>query len=182
MNFLYFFPFLWVFFALLDPDPDPATQSNADPDPQPPTLCRGLVVSVPGAKDKYSQTCSVLEDLTSESNTWRLMGKVNVIRGNIACLKVLTNEKRGGLKVVSFNRPPFKLFTLRFSNKSVQAHPATGLTLLREPCFYYLPTIIVSQYRHRVETSHIIHLFAKTVPYCTSSPIFLMTARIGSPL
>ncbi len=36
-------------------------------------------------------------------------------------LKVMTNEKRGGLKVVSFERSPFKLFTLRFSNKSVQA-------------------------------------------------------------
>jgi hypothetical protein len=36
-------------------------------------------------------------------------------------LKVLANEKRGGLKVVAFDRPPFKLFTLRFSYKSVQA-------------------------------------------------------------
>ncbi len=36
-------------------------------------------------------------------------------------LKVLTNEKRGGLKVVAFDKPPFKLFTLRFSTKSVQA-------------------------------------------------------------
>jgi hypothetical protein len=36
-------------------------------------------------------------------------------------LKVLTNEKRGGLKVVAFDRFPFKLFTRRFSNKSVQA-------------------------------------------------------------
>jgi hypothetical protein len=36
-------------------------------------------------------------------------------------LKVLTNEKRGGLKVVVFDRSSFKLFTLRFSNKSVQA-------------------------------------------------------------
>jgi hypothetical protein len=33
MKFLYFFLFLWVTFALLDPDP--ATQINADPDPQP---------------------------------------------------------------------------------------------------------------------------------------------------
>ncbi len=31
MNILYFFLFLWVIFALLDPDPDPATQINADP-------------------------------------------------------------------------------------------------------------------------------------------------------
>jgi hypothetical protein len=31
MKILYFFLFLWVIFALLDPDPDPATQINADP-------------------------------------------------------------------------------------------------------------------------------------------------------
>jgi hypothetical protein len=36
-------------------------------------------------------------------------------------LKVLTNEKRGGLKVAEFDRSPFKLFTLKFSNKSVQS-------------------------------------------------------------
>ncbi len=36
-------------------------------------------------------------------------------------LKVLTNEKRGGFKGVAFDRSPFKLFTLRFSNKSVKA-------------------------------------------------------------
>ena len=34
---------------------------------------------------------------------------------------MLTNEKRGGLKVVAFDRSSLKLFTLRFSNKSVQA-------------------------------------------------------------
>ncbi len=37
------------------------------------------------------------------------------------CLKVLTNEKRGGLSVVSFDRSPFKLFSLKFSNRLVQA-------------------------------------------------------------
>ncbi len=31
MKILYFFLFLWVIFALLDPDPDSATQINADP-------------------------------------------------------------------------------------------------------------------------------------------------------
>jgi hypothetical protein len=36
-------------------------------------------------------------------------------------LKALTNEKRGGFKVVAFDKSPFKLFTLRFSTKSVQA-------------------------------------------------------------
>ncbi len=36
-------------------------------------------------------------------------------------LKVLTNEKRGGLTVVSFDRSDIKLFTLKFSNNSVQS-------------------------------------------------------------
>ena len=36
-------------------------------------------------------------------------------------LKVSTNEKRGGLKVVAFDRSHFKLFSLRFSKKSVEA-------------------------------------------------------------
>jgi hypothetical protein len=31
MKILDFLLFLWVIFALLDPDPDPATQINADP-------------------------------------------------------------------------------------------------------------------------------------------------------
>jgi hypothetical protein len=35
LKILYFFLYLWVIFALLDPDTDPATQINADPDPQP---------------------------------------------------------------------------------------------------------------------------------------------------
>ncbi len=34
---------------------------------------------------------------------------------------ILTNEKRGGLKVVAFDKSPFMLFKLRFSNKLVQA-------------------------------------------------------------
>jgi hypothetical protein len=38
----------------------------------------------------------------------------------VADLKVLTNEKRGGLTTVLFDRSPFKLFTLKFSNKSIQ--------------------------------------------------------------
>jgi hypothetical protein len=35
-------------------------------------------------------------------------------------LKVLTNEKRGGLNLVSFDLSRFKLFTLKFSKESVQ--------------------------------------------------------------
>jgi hypothetical protein len=36
-------------------------------------------------------------------------------------LKVFTNEKRGGVRVISFNRPPFKLLSRKFSKESVQA-------------------------------------------------------------
>jgi hypothetical protein len=50
-------------------------------------------------------------------------------------LKVLTNEKRGGLKVVAFDKSPFKLFTLRFSPNLCRPHPVRGLKLLSEPCF-----------------------------------------------
>jgi hypothetical protein len=38
-------------------------------------------------------------------------------------LKVLTNEKRGGLRVISFDRSPFKLFSRKFSKESVHAGP-----------------------------------------------------------
>jgi hypothetical protein len=39
----------------------------------------------------------------------------------VGALKVLTNEKRGGLSGVSFDKSPFKLFSLKFSNRLVQA-------------------------------------------------------------
>jgi hypothetical protein len=41
-------------------------------------------------------------------------------RNNVP-LKVSTNEKRGGLKAVTFDRSLFKVFSLRFSRNSVQA-------------------------------------------------------------
>jgi hypothetical protein len=47
---------------------------------------------------------------------------------------VLTNEKIGVLKVVAFDGSPFKLFSLRFSTKFVQApsceRPKTTLSLI----------------------------------------------------
>ncbi len=42
-------------------------------------------------------------------------------RCNSPSLKVLTNEKRGGLAVVTFDRYRFKLFSRKFSNKFVLA-------------------------------------------------------------
>ncbi len=49
-------------------------------------------------------------------------------------LKVLTNEKRGGLRVISFDRSPFKLFSRKFWKESVQGpscerHKTTQRTL-----------------------------------------------------
>ena len=35
-----------------------------------------------------------------------------------SALKVSTNEKRSGSKVVAFDRSPFKVFSLRFSRNS----------------------------------------------------------------
>ncbi len=44
-----------------------------------------------------------------------------LISWHCPCLKVLANEKRGGLKVVAFDKSPFKLFTLKFSKEFVKA-------------------------------------------------------------
>ncbi len=57
--------------------------------------------------------------------SWEIFGK-NQVQDHARMvphmyLKVLTNEKRGGIKVIAFYRSPFKLFTLRFSKKSVNA-------------------------------------------------------------
>jgi hypothetical protein len=56
-------------------------------------------------------------------------------------LKVLTNEKRGLLRVISFDRSPFKLFSRKFSKESVQApscerHKTTQRTLCKQ---FFIP-------------------------------------------
>ncbi len=61
---------------------------------------------------------SVDDSVVSRLKQDQLITNLFIYQGT---LKVLTNEKRSELNVVSFGRPPFKLFTLRFSNKSVQA-------------------------------------------------------------
>ncbi len=60
-------------------------------------------------------------------------------------LKVLANEKRGVLAVVSFDRSRFKLFSRKFSKNVCWPHPVRGLKLLREPCFCHLKAIITTQ-------------------------------------
>jgi hypothetical protein len=64
-------------------------------------------------------------------------------------LSKVTNEKRGDLTAASFESSPFKLFSLKSANKSVQSsscdcerHKTAQRTL-----FYYLQTLIVSQHR-----------------------------------
>jgi hypothetical protein len=44
-----------------------------------------------------------------------------LVQAYLCFLKELTNEKRGGFSVVSFDRSPFQQFSLKFSNKLVQA-------------------------------------------------------------
>jgi hypothetical protein len=53
----------------------------------------------------------------------------------VVSLKVLTNEKRGELNVVAFDRSPFKLFTLRFSSKSVEAPSSEKLKTTQRTLF-----------------------------------------------
>ncbi len=47
--------------------------------------------------------------------------------GNPSDLKVLTNEKRGGLTVESFDRSRFKLFSRKFSKNWCRLHPVRGI-------------------------------------------------------
>ncbi len=85
-------------------------------------------------------------------------------------LKVLTNEKRGGLNFHSVGL--YLSYSLwNFQTNQFRPQPVRGQKLLREPCFYYLQTIIVFQYRHSVglrHTFHIIHLLETMVLYILS--------------
>ncbi len=63
-------------------------------------------------------------------------------------LKVLTNEKREGLTEVLFNRSRFKLFTLRFSNKSMQAPSCERPKTTQRSLF------LVFEYNNCLQTRH----------------------------
>jgi hypothetical protein len=77
-----------------------------------------------------------------------------------AILKVLTNEKRDGLKVAEFDRSPFKLFTLKFSNKSVQSSSCERLKTAQRIMFllfsnnncYPINAIVSEEYKKIRET------------------------------
>jgi hypothetical protein len=70
------------------------------------------------------------------SGAFRISGAFRKI---IPRLKVLTNDKRGGVRVTSFDRPPFKLLSRKFSKDSVQAPSCE---------------------RHKTLSEHLILLFA----------------------
>jgi hypothetical protein len=60
--------------------------------------------------------------LRNKSKLFKIEPITNFGCDNFPFLKVLlTNEKRGGLSVVSFDRSRFKLYSRKFSNKLVQA-------------------------------------------------------------
>jgi hypothetical protein len=65
----------------------------------------------------------------------------------VSKLKVLTNEKIGGLAVVSFDRSGYSLCD--FQTNRCKPHPLRGIKQLSEPYFYYLQTIVVSQRRKK---------------------------------
>jgi hypothetical protein len=94
-----------------------------------------------GKKNKvFFPSFFLIKHLNKTTKTLLIQGKEEncFIFFIFSCLKmhfkVLTNEKRGGLKVVSFNRSPFQIFSLWFSNKSVRApsceRPKTALLTL----------------------------------------------------
>ncbi len=79
--------------------------------------------------DFFSSTGSLHTPLPASDH---LTAFQQILECKTLSLKVLTNEKRGGLRVVSFDRSPFKLLSLKFSNKSAnrcRPHPARGLKL-----------------------------------------------------
>ncbi len=107
-------------------------------------------------------------------------------------LKVLTNEKRGGLKVIAFDNSPFSLFTLKFSNKSIQPssceRPKTAQRILfllfaNNNCF---PITLQCRKKNSniaigplptLQTAH--GLLALFEMICYGDPIFPVISNIG---
>jgi hypothetical protein len=72
MKIRYFFLYLWVNFALLDPDP--ATHINADPDPAPATkIFADLDQATKINADQDTQPCHLAEGFFPLVLCWKLM-------------------------------------------------------------------------------------------------------------
>ncbi len=88
-------------------------------------------------------------------------------------LKVLTNEKRGGLTNYHSIGLPFSHSRWDCQTNRCRPHPVRGLKLLSEPCFCHLKSMIVSQYRHSVglrHTFHIVRFIETTLLYNVHPP------------
>ncbi len=70
--------------------------------------------------NESGSTFDIIGDRATVSQVAKRIHACVEVRGK-GLLKALSNEKRGGLGVVSFDRSIFKLISLKFSNKSVQA-------------------------------------------------------------
>ncbi len=121
----------------------------------------------------------LLASRLSCSNCWI------VLTSCMNCSKVVTSKKRGELSMLSFDSSPFKLFSVRFSNNSVQAptceRPKTAqrtlfLLFANNNCFQ-----ITALCRASTHFSHHTHTWNNGIVQCTSSPIFEMTLIISSP-
>ncbi len=66
---------------------------------------------------------------------FKWLKRVKKKNSSVFALKVLTNEKIGGLRVISFDRSPFKLFSRKFSKESVQAPSCERLKTTQRPLF-----------------------------------------------
>ncbi len=53
----------------------------------------------------------------------------------LLCLMVLTNDKRGGLRVILFDRPPFDCYRGNFQKILCRPHPVRGIKPLSEHLF-----------------------------------------------
>jgi hypothetical protein len=69
----------------------------------------------PEGEKKLEPPLPKLNEEERELEYQRMIDKLN------NTLKVLTNEKRGGLKVIAFDKSPFNVFRLKFSNESIQS-------------------------------------------------------------
>jgi hypothetical protein len=83
----------------------------------------------------------------------------------------ITSEERGGLELAAFVRVLFKLFTLKYSNKTVKTSSCEIPKLLSEPCFYYLNTIIICKHGINIGLQHNSHIVLYSTLKQRSSPL-----------
>jgi hypothetical protein len=77
-------------------------------------------------------------------------------------------RKEGGWELYHSIGFPLSYSRGNFQKNLCRPHPVRGIKPLSEPCFYYLQTILDSQYRYCVwllHTFHIVNLIETSVLY-----------------